>query len=340
MIYSKPNYTLGTWASNGNVFSPTSEKIELGHTTEKPKSEVMNWIQNRQDVGIAYILQNGIAEWDSSTEFPVNAYIKYNGVVYRSISQNIDAQPDVSSGIWSLAFTSHTDYLNLVDEVNKIKTIDGYLPSYVRISAPTMANRCWGTSYTANIGLNPSGNDNSGFVFNGQLNDGLFHNGDTTVIQKNGDVVAIFEPPLSTTENTKRVVTMDVLKELLQTYKIGDLYLTTGTENPAVRLGYGTWSRYAQGKAIVGVADSSASTPAWTKFSQSEFGEYDHTLSVQELPKFSVPIPYSLNVTGQGSLAGNYNGNSGTTQSGQVGGDLPHNNVQPSITVNIWLRTG
>jgi len=37
-----------------------------------------------------------------------------------------------------------------------------------------------------------------------------------------------------------------------ETYKVGDIYFTTLTTNPATRFGYGTWVRVAEGMFIVG----------------------------------------------------------------------------------------
>ena len=61
-IVNKPDINYGIWASNGDVAVPSSEKVEIGHIVEKPKKEIVNWIENRQDQFMAYLNQVGIAE--------------------------------------------------------------------------------------------------------------------------------------------------------------------------------------------------------------------------------------------------------------------------------------
>ena len=342
-IYSKPNYNLGVWASNGNVVAPTSEKIEIGHVIEKPKNEQMNWIQNRQDSGIAYILQNGISDWDTQTEYPINAYVRYNGTLYQAISQNIDKQPDTNPSIWKISFASYSDFVTLSSEVNSIKNTDGYLTHYVRISEPVMTGKCLGAGYTADIGIVSTGSEALGYSFNVENLDGLFHDGDSPVVQNDGDVVAIFKEPASITEVTKVVVTMDVLQQAIAEairVKVGGLHLTTNNINPSVELGYGTWQRYAEGKALVGVSDQTTD-PSWTRFVGSTEGVYSE----------SVNIPHTNWASDYNEIRSFTRGNlvmtSGFTEKVEIleslapvttSRNLTFNRVQPSITIHVWKR--
>lgn len=348
MIYSKPNYALGVWAFNGNIVSPSSEKIETGHIVEKPKNEVMNWIQNRQDVGIAHILQNGVAEWDTQTEYPVNAYTRYQGVLYQAIYQNIDKQPNIETGIWKVAFATQQQYSDLYNNVEQIKNQDGYLTYYVRKSEPVMTGKCNGVGYTANVGITSTGNEPVGYGFNTQLTDGFFHDGNSPVVQNNGEIVAVFKTPTTVTEVTKNVVTMDILKSVIENtidsfrIKVGSLYLTTNSTNPSIVLGYGTWERYAQGRALVGVSDNT-SDPLWTRFGGNGFGEYDHTLTVAEIPPHRHQLGDAAGTSGSG-VTPDLNSSPPTLHDtpaiGETGGGQSHNNVQPSVTVYVFVRTG
>lgn len=69
-------------------------------------------------------------------------------------------------------------------------------------------------------------------------------------------------------------------------YKVGDLYLSTTTTNPAVTLGYGTWAAHAAGRALVGVGTSgTADAYAWT--AGQERGLETHTIDGSEIPPHS-----------------------------------------------------
>lgn len=125
-------------------------------------------------------------------------------------------------------------------------------------------------------------------------------------------------------------------------YAVGDLYLTTNSENPSERLGYGTWSLFGPGRTIVCVDTS-----------QSEFntvkktgGEKTHTLITNEIPQTDIwagntqaYMRYSAysggsELNGVGSW-----GISSDVKLTTVGGNQAHNNLQPFITCYIWLRT-
>ena len=324
IIQNKPNMNYGVWGSNGNIAVPTSEKVDLGWIIERPPNEVMNWVQNRQDSMLQFINQRGIPTWDSLTEYPLNAYVVRSGTLYKAISQNIDKDPTLNSSIWNVAFATYTDYSNLYNEVQSIKDVEGYLSQYVSKTSPVMTADAKGVGYKDPTGV-------SGLLFNNKR----------PQITNQGVDVAIFEEVDNLTESSKKVVTMDVLLKVLQIYKVGDLYLTTNTTNPSITLGYGTWERYAQGKAIVGVSEQS-SDPSWTKGSGAVDGSYNST----------VVFPYSnwekeateISTSKQGVLVVG----TGRTEINETLESLTQSirdrtqlvsNVQPSITVNVWRRT-
>ncbi len=148
---------------------------------------------------------------------------------------------------------------------------------------------------------------------------------------------------------------LDALLESLK-IKVNDLYLTTtdyvdGSE-VATALGYGTWARYAEGRAIVGLSDN-VGDPAWTKTLGSTTGEYEHTLTVEEMAAHNhgqrtdsdggADQPQVTNISGSiDGLRGHTDpATSGKTQvmTDFAGSNQPHNNVQPSIVIGIWRRT-
>lgn len=126
--------------------------------------------------------------------------------------------------------------------------------------------------------------------------------------------------------------------------KVGDVFVTTThfdtSAQVAIHKGYGTWEREAEGRAIVGYS-SQADSPEWTKTNGSTFGEYEHQLSIKEMPSHNHRIADNTGTSGQG---GGLDLNSGTsnfinsTGLENTGGNVPHNNVQPSKIYNIWRR--
>lgn len=59
----------------------------------------------------AYILQQGVPEWDSATTYYENGFCSYNGSIYVSlIDNNTNIQPDSNTSVWSVYGTG--DYAN------------------------------------------------------------------------------------------------------------------------------------------------------------------------------------------------------------------------------------
>lgn len=341
---NRPDYTV-KWAESGNKLQPTSEKVELGHVVEKPPYELVNWIENKQDSAITYLMQEGISDWSLDQDYSATSLVKYGGIVYKAKVASIGKQPDIETAVWEIAFVDYGDYVDLTDDLYNTKNTAGHAANLVYKNAPVMTARADGTSYKADIGTSLTPTDNVGYVFNGKETDGIFHDGSKVVAQKNGVVVAEFDDAL-TNNDGKQVVTKDYLRQYLELYGIGDLFITTRNGNPATLLGYGTWQRYAEGKVLVGFSEASSTNPVWTKFIGNEYGEYDHTLSESELPPHNHPATQAgdANNVVSGSnlqLSGTSNGGYSSAASnavGSTGGNQPHNNVQPSIVVHMWIR--
>ena len=321
-VINKPDMNYGIWAENGNVEIPSSEKVELGWIAEKPLNEQMNWVQNRQDAMLQYINQHGIVEWDNVTEYPINAFVAREGVVYKALSQNVDKDPTLNTSIWTVAFADFSQ----VDRINKIINEDGYVEHYVRKSAPILNAVAKGVGYSGDDtdkGVKFDGNDNL-YVTNGGDNrydfNGTYTN-DNDVIRKS-DLQAILE------DYTR--------------YKVDDLYITLSPNNPATKLGYGTWVLYGKGKVLVGLSEDSDNAPTWTKFVNSQFGSYEHQLTEDEMPRHNHSYgSYGGMNDNKGNVMPDEPWEEGGKGSGVTltsGGDKPHNNVQPSVVVAIWRR--
>lgn len=90
------------WANSGNKTPPADSLINSGWVAGQiPLESDFNYIDARQDQGLAYLLQKGIPEWDSNTEYQTNkSYVQYGGKVYKCIQAGTNKQPDVQAAYW------------------------------------------------------------------------------------------------------------------------------------------------------------------------------------------------------------------------------------------------
>ena len=132
-------------------------------------------------------------------------------------------------------------------------------------------------------------------------------------------------------------------------FPIGYIIMTASSTNPSTYLG-GTWERWGEGRAIVGVDTSD------TDFSTAEKtgGEKKHKLTQAEMPAHThIQDPHKHSIfTASGSTSAYwFSANSGgvnmnnyayttfeTATNQNTGGDEPHNNMPPYITCFIWKR--
>ena len=104
-IQEKPDYLIfAESAKKGEVsnFPDVSRGwgITIEQTGSKPPLEWMNGAFNRVDKNMLYLLQQGVPEWSENVKYPVNAIIKYNGVLYTAISENDNSNPATSTTKW------------------------------------------------------------------------------------------------------------------------------------------------------------------------------------------------------------------------------------------------
>ena len=333
-LIPKPSVNV-RWAEGGNQLEPASEVQELGFVVEKPPYEVVNWLHNKHDTAVAYLYQEGFADWDIETEYSNTSYVKYNGIIYRANLQNAGKQPDTNPDNWEVAFANYQDYLDLYQDLQDTKNVAGHADNLVYKDSPVMTSKAVGTSFSANFGIGT----NDGYQFNNHSRDGLFHNGTNPVVLNDGATVASFSGNTNTPA-AKDVVTFDMLQKYLELYKVGDLYFTTDNTNPSTRLGYGSWVKYAEGKAIVG-SSAQNSDPNWTKIAGNIEGAYSNTVTFPYTDWEREA--YEIRTSKQGALVVG----TGRTEANEILESLTQaikdrtqtvSNVQPSIVVNIWRR--
>ena len=133
-----------------------------------------------------------------------------------------------------------------------------------------------------------------------------------------------------------------ITKMLDTVYPVNSIYISLDSTSPASLYG-GTWERFGKGQTLVGVNESD------TDFSSAgkTGGEKTHKLTVNEMPNHN----HGLHVGYQdGTQDTRYNVLWFITPSynkawwddkrhiNAVGGDQPHNNLQPYISVYMWKR--
>lgn len=101
----KPDFTL-RWAQAGAVLAPSASKIQVGWTSEIPPHQWENWTQKRQDDAIAYLYQNGVAEYDVLTNYYAEKSIAKgaNGELYICLADN---GPDTIDGVQPLSSSAY-----------------------------------------------------------------------------------------------------------------------------------------------------------------------------------------------------------------------------------------
>lgn len=349
-MYIRPiNYEL-QWCVAGVVNPPTQEKIRYGWSgAEKPMVEHLNWMFNRIDGAIGYFLQ-GIPRWGNEVEYSVNDMINFNGSLFICIEAHTN-QPTTNKTYWKEAFFSTTSGESLAEEIRKMKEEDGYLSKYLKISNPITPNRMQAGSYSAKVGLPATSAFNMGYSFEGANTTGMYLNGTALTFRVAGITrghIPNAVPALD--DQTTALATTDWVQRLIESkignidltasrLPIGSVYISVGEQNPNATLGYGTWVRFSEGRVLVGKS-TIESDPEWKKTVFNTFGEDNVQLTIAQMPEHEHTFPIAGQDTSGGNKAdGSGNGAIGNVPTNKAGGNESHNNVQPSIVVNIWRRT-
>lgn len=143
-IQEKPDYLIfADSAKKGEVsdFPDVSRGwgITIEQTGSKPPLEWMNGAFNRVDKNMLYLLQQGVPEWNESVKYPVNAIIKYNGVLYTAIAENDNVNPATDATKWkktqaevSKASTTQSGIVKLNSSTNSTSETEAATPLAVK----------------------------------------------------------------------------------------------------------------------------------------------------------------------------------------------------------------
>lgn len=366
------------WAEGGSIAVVPSEKISQGWVVEIPPCEQMNFVQNRQDAGIAYMLQQGIPEWGSSTEYQAGtSYVQSGSVVYKAIATGTNKPPTTFPEFWEQAFDASGSAQSVQDQLNTIKADADPFTQYLletRATANGIDADLAVTSYlnATNLNLILSVGE---YYFTNTCSGRPFEFGLMKVWRETNSIVYQQVQGASNTGLATRYysggiwsdwnyytygsssVNIKTLQDQITALqsslaaiseatriKIGQLFLTSidflAPSEVTTHLGYGTWNRYGEGHALVSKSTQPLH-PAWTKIQNNGFGSYTHTLSNDEIPAHTHSIPLNGSAAASYSTvaAGDTSSADYTMSTSSQGGSQAHNNVQPSVVVGIWYRT-
>lgn len=137
--------------------------------------------------------------------------------------------------------------------------------------------------------------------------------------------------------------------------KVDDLFITTSnfadSDAVAAHKKYGVWERFGDGHALVARASAANElAPEFMKTIGDSDGEYEHEITKSEMPEHDHEVGqlgYNFNFPENYRIFGSADGIASdgiwdqlayrtTTKSGS---SQPHNNIQPSIIVDVWKRT-
>ena len=168
-------------------------------------------------------------------------------------------------------------------------------------------------------------------------------NGGTSV----GSILTQTEPNKLSLQNASDVY----LQVVNLIYPVNSIFLSFDNINPSIRFSGTTWVQVSQGRFLVGAGTGNDGSSSKTFQSGNNSGEYDHTLTISEIPEHN----HILSISGGDRCDGwdcydsskPLNPEFGSGQGGyresdtmrKTGNDQPHNNTPPGYGVYVWRRT-
>lgn len=130
------------WADTGTKQSPGAAKINGGWIQELMPFEWENWIQNRQDLTLKYLLQKGIPQWDNTEQYYANkSFVQHNGVLYKALIDTIGTEPVAGTTWENVIATSNGGvvYVNHAADASVARPASALLVWWVGSVEPTNA---------------------------------------------------------------------------------------------------------------------------------------------------------------------------------------------------------
>lgn len=157
---------------------------------------------------------------------------------------------------------------------------------------------------------------------------------------------------LALEELLERIETIE--NRIIEDISVGELFITTkafaNSDEVRAFKKFGEWKRFGNGHALVARADvNNTLAPEWMHHLGAIAGEYQHQLSLKELPNAENQLKLTTwvhgdDAAGEGAILTAYrNFRSGTQfpkgATVHNGGEgYAHNIIQPSIIVDVWVR--
>lgn len=131
--------------------------------------------------------------------------------------------------------------------------------------------------------------------------------------------------------------------------KVGGILITTNDYANSQEVhdgeGYGKWAKFSEGQLLLGVGSHTDKNGATRNISMmQQLGEYEHQLTTDEMPSHNHAYGGEYGGTkNTGTAVQSYEpweeaGNVSSGKTLETGANKPHNNIQPSIGVGMWLR--
>ncbi|MBN3968747.1 hypothetical protein IMW75_26205 [Pseudomonas gregormendelii] len=148
---------------------------------------------------------------------------------------------------------------------------------------------------------------------------------------------------------TKQLATTEFVQAAMAAaYPVGSVYMNANVNtSPALLLGFGEWVALAPGRMLIGVGSSTDARGELRGFSGGEQGgEYNHVLTINEMPSHNHGMPQGHPVPDPGGAYNYTSGDDLTTASlpnppptTDTGGGAAHNNLSPYLVVYMWKRS-
>ncbi|VWX31578.1 hypothetical protein ENHY17A_50387 [Moraxellaceae bacterium 17A] len=131
--------------------------------------------------------------------------------------------------------------------------------------------------------------------------------------------------------------------------KVGGILITTNDYANSQEVhdgeGYGKWAKFSEGQLLLGIGSHTDKNGTTKNISMmQQLGEYEHQLTIDEMPSHNHAYGGEYGGTkNTGTAVQSYEpweepGNVSSGKTLEAGGNQPHNNIQPSIGVGMWLR--